>query len=335
MRAGRMQALAEPVLVTGAAGFMGRRLVNRLLHEGKQVRGFDIVACPESLEGKPGLAWFSGDISVPHSLSEAMKGCSTVFHLAAMVGDWGAPEAHHRVTVEGTRHCFEEALRQSQLRVVLASSIVVYGQQIGEGVCHEALPFGHTFGPYSASKQAQEKLAQGYLQRGLDVRVVRPANVYGAGSRPWVEALSKELLRGLPVLISGGDYDAGLVHVDNVVEVLVRAARLSNAAGQIYNAADEEGITWKQYMRDLAVLINAPVPRSMPRPLARYLAWAGESAFRTLRVGQRPPITREAYNLVGSHHRISMSKTRKQLRYAPLTSYKKGLEELASYLKAG
>lgn len=331
-RVGRLMPLAEPVLVTGAAGFIGRRLVNRLLNEGIEVRGFDVVACPEALAGHSRLAWYSGDISQAHSLAEAMQDCGTVFHLAAMVGDWGAAEAHEAVTVCGTRYCFDEALRQPRIRVVLASSIVVYGQQIGAGICHEALDFGDTFGPYSASKQAQEKLAMSYVQRGLDVRIVRPANVYGAGSRPWVEQLSQELRRGVPVLIGGGDYDAGLVHVDNVVDVLLRAARISHGAGQVYNAADEEGITWKQYMSDLAELVGAPAPRSIPRVMARYMAWAGEKAFRAVNMRQRPPLTREALNLVGSRHQISMAKTCKHLRYAPLTRYKDGLKEIASYL---
>ena len=328
----RLLKLAEPVLVTGAAGFIGRRLVNRLLHDGIQVRAFDCVACPESLMQQQNLSWYQGDIRHASALNEAMQDCGTVFHLAAMVGDWGDPESHRQVTVEGTRHCFERAMQQAKVRVVLASSIVVYGDQIGLGVCHEALPHGLTFGPYSECKQAQERLAQRYLQQGLDVRIVRPANVYGAGCKPWVEQLCEELKRGVPVLIDGGNYPAGLVHVDNVVDILLRAARVADSRGQIFNAADEEEVTWRRYMCDLAQLCGAPAPRSLPRVAARSLAWAGERAYKLLGSQRRPPITREALNLVGSPHQISMDKTRSALRYRPFVSYQEGLAEIEDYL---
>ncbi len=327
-----LQKLREPVLVTGAAGFIGRRLVHRLLDDGKQVVAFDLAACPESLQGAKGLKWMQGDISRPRVLDQAVTECGTLIHLAAMVGDWGKSERHRAVTVEGTRQCFESALLNESLRVVLASSIVVYGEQIDAGVCHEALPLGQTFGPYSESKQAQERLAQQFLQRGLDVRIVRPANVYGSGSRPWVEQLGEELLRGVPVLIAGGNFDAGLVHVDNVVEVLLLAARVVDGRGQIYNAADEEGITWKQYMSDLADLFGAPEPRVIPKALAHYMAVVGERAYRLVSAQRRPPITREALNLVGSRHQISMAKTRAHLRFQTKTPYKHGLAELARYI---
>lgn len=329
-----LSQLPDPVLITGAAGFIGRYLTNRLLEADRRVVAFDVIACPESLAEDASVTWIQGDITNTDQVNEAMQGCATVFHLAAVVGDWGGDALHRSVTVEGTHHIFDAALKLDRRpRIVLASSIVVYGDQINEQVCHEGLPLGKTFGPYSESKQAQERMAQQYLQRGLDIRIVRPANVYGAGSKPWVEELCIELKRGVPVLIGGGDFDAGLVHVDNVVEVLLRAAINGQARGQIYNAADEEGVTWKQYMTDLARICGAPKPRSIPRIVALYLAKAGEKSFRLLRRENRPPLTLEALNLVGSEHHIDMMKTRRELGYAPVTRYEAGMAAVEEYLQ--
>ena len=329
----RLGKLEEPIMVTGAAGFIGRRLVQRLLGEGKRVVAFDIVACPESLAEQDLLDWIQGDITVYGVVQSAIHTCRTVFHLAAMVGDWGSAELHEAVTVTGTKHIFDAALACEQRpKVVLASSIVVYGDQIGKGLVHEGLPLGKTFGPYSESKQAQEYLAQRYIQQGMDIRVVRPANVYGAGSKPWVEELSKELKKGVPALVSGGDFDAGLVHVDNVIEIMIRAARCAAAKGQIFNAADEEGVTWKRYMTDIGAICGAPAPRSMPKALARYLAFTLERSYKVLKISTRPPITFEALNLIGSKHDIDMSKTKHDLGYSVVTSYAQGLSEVKDYL---
>jgi nucleoside-diphosphate-sugar epimerase len=329
----RLGKFKEPVFITGAAGFIGRRLLHRLLDEGVQVVGFDVVACPEALEDQPGLSWFQGDIASVQAVRQACEGCKTIFHLAAMVGDWGKAEQHRRITVEGTQHVFEAALAQKTPPVVvLASSIVVYGDHIAQGVCDEAVAHGANFGPYSVSKQAQEKLALNYIQRGLDIRIVRPANVYGAGSKPWVEELCQELKKGTPCLVGGGDFDAGLVHVENVVEVMHRAARASGLNGQIFNAADENGVTWKRYLKDMAQICGAPPPKSIPYLVAKAMAIGLERSYRLLRIETRPPMTLEALNLIGSEHHIDMSKTRAVLGYKPRISYQEGLAEVRDYL---
>lgn len=331
----RLQKLKGPVLVTGAAGFIGRRLVMRLLDDGQEVIAFDLMPCPEALSGNDHLTWVSGDIRSAEQVGQVVAKCKTIFHLAAVVGDWGQAELHESVTVTGTRNVFQ-AVRENNAgqRIVLASSIVVYGDQIHGNECHESMMHGETFGPYSESKQAQERLAQQFVQCGLDIRVVRPANVYGAGSKPWVEDLCKELKRGVPALVGGGDFNAGLVHVENVVEILLRVARHPSASGQIFNAADEEGVTWLKYFNDLAHICGAPKPRSIPRTLARYFAIAGERAYSTLKLSQRPPLTREALNLVGSAHDIDMAKAKAELSYKPKITYEDGIAEIRDYLSA-
>jgi nucleoside-diphosphate-sugar epimerase len=328
-----MKKSNDYIWVSGASGFIGRHLVRELLKQGRKVRAYDIVPCPESLCSNKAIDWVQGDIADKFAVKMSLDGCAAVFHLAAMVGDWGAVAKHQKITVGGTQNVFESLHElDSKVPIVLSSSIVVYGHQIGRMRCHEALPHGKSYGRYGDSKQSQERLAQSFIQAGLDIRIVRPANVYGAGSKPWVEILSAQLQTGLPSLVSGGDFDAGLVHVNNLVDILIRVSENSGAKGQIYNAADEEGITWLRYMSDIAKICDAPKPISIPWLAAYAFAKMGEASYNLLRIEGRPLITLESLNLIGSSHRIDMEKTKRELGYRTVTSYRDGIEEVAEYL---
>ncbi len=319
-------------LVTGATGFIGRRMVARLLDEGHRVRA--LVLPGESIEGAwPGGAIdvVRGDVTRPDSLTAALEGVDILIHLAAMVGDWGAEDLHRRVTVEGTENVLRAA--PATCRVVLASSVVVYGDAIGRDVCDEDHPHGRPMGPYSRSKQAQETLARALaVERGMSLTVVRPTNVFGPGCKPWVHDVADVLRKGQPCLIGGGDQNAGLCHVDNLTSLLVRAATVPEAVGRVYNAADGSDVTWRTYFTDLAGLIGARPPRSIPRVAARLGASLGEGFGRLLRRRSRPALTHEALNLVGSHHRVPIDRARAELGYAPEVGYAEAIEQIRACL---
>mgnify|MGYP001795062004 CR=1 FL=1 len=325
--------LSTPILVTGAFGFIGQRLLKRFAKNGVEAIAFDLPNAKPQFPLPAHITHLTGDITNPNDVQRAVANAKSIIHLAAVVGDWGGAELHQRVTVDGTRLLFEAALASPhQLRVLLASSIVVYGHQIGLGSTPESLPHGRPFGPYSRSKQAQEKLAQRFATQGLPITTLRLANVYGAGSKLWVNELCRELKRGTPALLGGGNFNAGLVHVENVVEMICAALSNNAAIGQTFNVADEAPLTWREYTTELATLVNAPVPRSIPRWLAGLVAVGGEAIFGLLRQSRRPPLTREALNLVGSAHHHPIDKAKELLGYETAVSLEQGLQEVRDYL---
>jgi nucleoside-diphosphate-sugar epimerase len=325
---------AGPALVTGATGFIGRRLVRRLRDEGAEVRALVLPTETLPSDWDADVRVLRGDISSQASVAEAVSGCPTIFHLAAVVGDWGPEKLFRRITVDGTRYVLGAA-GPAGGRVVLASSIVVYGDRLGRVRCDENTELGRPYGPYSRAKQAQERLAVSSVASGhCDVRIVRPANVYGPGSRPWVDETTRLLKAGRPVLIGGGRQNAGLAYVDNVVDILVRAAGDAAAPGDIFNACDELPVTWARYLGDLASLVKAPAPRSVPGGLAWPLALAMEFAGKALRLGSRPPLTREAVHLVSADHDVPSARARAKLGDRTLVYYEDGLEAVAAYLAA-
>jgi nucleoside-diphosphate-sugar epimerase len=323
---------AAPSLVTGATGFIGNRLVARLRAEAQPLRA---LVLPD--DDVPG-AWddaveiIPGDIADPAAVDRACDGVSVIYHLAAVVGDWGPESLFRRVTVDGTRHVLDAAAR-SGARVVLASSIVVYGHRLGREVCAEGTPHGKPYGPYSRAKQAQEVMArQRVTDNGADIRVVRPANVYGVGSRNWVDEVLQVLTAGGPSLVDGGYQNAGLVHVENVVDVLLAAARDAVAPGAIFNACDELSVTWGRYLADLARLAGAPPPKSVPAWLAWPLAAAMEALWRMAGRRRRPPLTREALHLISADHHVSAQKARRELGHRSRVDYQTALAAIADSL---
>lgn len=328
-----MTAVPGPALVTGAAGFIGNRLVRRLREMAVPVRALLLPAEPVPSGWDRGVAIVRGDIADHQSVQAAVAGCATVFHLAAVVGDWGPEHLFRKVTVEGTGHVFDAAAARGA-RVVLASSIVVYGHRLGTERCQEQIPMGRPYGPYSRSKQAQEIMARERIAAaGCDIRIVRPANVYGPGSRPWVDETTRLLLQNKPVLIDGGSQNAGLVYVDNVVDVMIRAAGDAASTGDVFNACDELAVTWSEYFSDLAHLVGARAPRSVPGWVAWPLATAMEASGRLARLESRPPLTREAVHLVSAHHQVPATRAREQLGHRVLVDYGEGLEAVARYLR--
>lgn len=324
--------LAEPVLVTGALGFIGYRLINRLLQENYQVIAFILPHHSLPPEWNNKVEAFHGDITQEKDVEAAVAKAKTLFHFAAIVSDWGDEKWHHAVTVQGTKYVMDAALKHN-VKVIQASSITVYGDKINQGLCQESDNYGNPLGAYSASKQAQEQCVREYIDKGVDVRIIRPANIYGSGSRPWVDDLSAELKKRTPVLMSGGNMDAGLVHVENVVELMMLAATSPAAKGQIYNICDEEGVTWKRYISELAHIIHAPAPRSLPKSVAKIAATVMETLWRVFNMKNRPPLTHEALNLVGSHHQISMKKAKEELGYSPVVDFEQGMKDVAQYVK--
>lgn len=328
-----LPALPTPVLVTGATGFIGRRLMHRLRGEGITTRAFVLPdeAVPDTW--RDAVEIIRGDVEDRDAVGAAMQGIGTAFHLAAVVGDWAPKAQFERVTVGGTRHVLEAAAKV-EARVVLVSSIAVYGDQLQHAICHEDRPHGTPQGHYGWAKQQQEHLAYAFREHhDLDVRIVRPANVYGPGSQPWVHGVIDHLRQGRPALLGRARKNAGLTYVDNVVNVLLRVARHPEAWGRIYNAAEELDVTWSQYISDLARLAGTPPPRRLPLPLARMLTVLAEPVWRGLGLAGRPPSTRESLNLVGSNLRIPIDRARRELDYAPTITYEQGLARVAAYIK--
>jgi nucleoside-diphosphate-sugar epimerase len=240
----------KPVLVTGASGMVGARVVEQLRMENVPVR---LLVRPRS--AGPGLTDASpetirGDTTNPTVLRRAVEGCRAIVHCACTFTVTsaflaaGPEDTYRRGILDLTRRLLEHARTAHVDRFVYVSSVAVYSQDAPSPIREDA-----PLDPYSAYgrfKVRAEALVHAAAGDGLSTTIVRPCITYGPGDRhfgPAVRALASTVLLPLP---DGGRHLVDLVHVDDLARLLCRAASADEAAGQIYNAASGAPFTLRE-----------------------------------------------------------------------------------------
>ena len=234
-----------PVLVTGADGFIGSHLVERLLDEGARVRAFCLYNSRGSAgwldelapDRRTGLELVFGDIRDARFVETAAEGAEVVFHLAALIAipySYVAPESFIDTNVRGTLNILEAARRAGARRLINTSTSEVYGTP-------EALPILETHplqaqSPYAASKVAADQLALSFhLSYGLPVTILRPFNTFGPrqSERAVVATILSQLLAGqTEVRLGRLDPRRDLTFVADTVDGFIRAATADGIDGQ-------------------------------------------------------------------------------------------------------
>ncbi len=329
----------ELCLITGASGFVGGCLARRLVAEGYGVRCLVRAESDTSRLEALGVDLARGDLTAPATLTPAVDGCSLVFHCAALVSDWATVEEIRRVNVAGTRALLEACAASSVSRVVHLSTTDVYGHpgqpSIDEG--QVARRFSNWYAQTKLDGEAEVRRVA--RQTGLDVVILRPATIYGPGSREVVGEIARALMGGHMLLVNGGRAIAGLCYVDNVVDAALLAARGEHAGGQAFNVTDGLGVTWRDFTDGLASGLGcAPARWSLPYRMAQAIGFSLEHGYRILRrttgVTTKPLLSRQAVAVLGIDQDFSNRKLRETLGWEPRTDYATGLAETVAWLQA-
>ncbi|HFC09892.1 MAG TPA: NAD-dependent epimerase/dehydratase family protein [Chloroflexi bacterium] len=242
-------------LITGAAGFLGAALANRLVREGHQVRGLDDLSAGDREALSPEVMFTRGDINDRPKLWTLLQGVDCVYHLAARVSVPESvlyPREYNAVNVGGTVALMEAMRDVGVRRVVLVSSGAVYGFQETQPL-HEAM-MPNPRSPYAVSKLAAEHYVRTIgLLWGMETVVLRVFNAYGPGQHlppshpPVIPNFLYQAVRGGTLVVHGdGSQTRDYVFVDDVVDALVAAATAPQAAGEIINVGSGKETSVRQ-----------------------------------------------------------------------------------------
>ncbi len=318
------------VFVTGGSGFIGGRLIERLVSDGHSVRG---LARSEQAAGRireRGGEPVSGDLSDVDAMRTGAAGCELAFHAAAKLGDWGRPEDFERGNVDGTRNALTACAGAGVRRFVHVGTeaALLAGQPLVE--VDETAPLRpDSPALYSSTKAKAEQLVVAANRNdGFETVVVRPRFVWGPGDTTLLPTMTEMVRSGRWAWIGGGHHRTSTTHVDNTVEGLVLGAARGRP-GNAYFVTDGDPAVFREFVSELLGTQGVEPPtRTLPAPVAGAVATVSETAWRMLPLPGRPPLTRFAYWVSSQECTIRIDKARDQLGYSPVKTRDAGLAEL-------
>jgi dihydroflavonol-4-reductase len=260
--------------VTGGAGFIGQRVIAKLLERGWRVNGLVRTRLAAETLRAAGANPFWGDITARASLADGMRGCDAVFHLAAwyQMGsrDWRKAE---EINVAGTRNVLEVAWELGVPRIIYTSTVAVYGDTQGVRPDEGYQPHSpRLLTEYDRTKQvAHYQVALPLIQKGAPVTIVMPGIVYGPGDPSLIGQMMRHYYQGLFPILPGPELTLTYAHVEDVAEGHLLAYERGRV-GESYHLTGDEltlGEAIQQWARASG---HAPprlyIPGRLVRPLA-------------------------------------------------------------------
>lgn len=321
-------------LVTGASGFLGGHLAERLIAQGDEVF---VLVRPKSL--LPHLSHLRvkpvfGDLTDIASLRLAVGPVSRIFHCAACSTDWAPTETYFAANVAGTENLLQAALAAPKLeRFVHVSTTDVYGYPAAP--CDETHLLIDAGLPYNQTKRLGEfAVWQAHKQHGLPVTIVRPATIYGPRGKDFTVEIATLLRQRLMATIDGGAARGGFAYVSNVVDAMLQVSLSAVTIGQAYNLADATDATWNDYLTAFAAGLGAPRPWiDLSFSTAMGLASVFERIHKLFRLPGRPLLTRHAVHLLGVDQEFPVEKARRDFGFAPRISLEEGIARSVAWVK--
>ena len=319
-------------LVTGATGFIGKRLVKKLVEEGRNVRCLVRDTSKTEELSYLNVDFFIGDIRNLNSLKEAMEGIDVVYHLAGRANPSIVKpyKYYEEINVIGTNNVLEAVLLNKNIKkIVLMSSIAATGPSRDSNLLNEKSAL-KPITKYGESKVQVEKMAKEYHRKhNMPIVVIRPPMVYGIGDKDWVGFFNMVKTAGqsgkyLPV---PGNHENlfDFCFVDNLVDGLIGAEKSSKTIGQTYFLSDDHSYTIKEILSAITTSFKVSYPKKFwPKGFSMILATILEAIGYVFRFD--PPLSRRDVKWMTTNYWVcDCTKAKKDFGYNPKITLEDGV----------
>ena len=305
--------------ISGGAGFLGLHLARRLLDDGVAVRTLDLAPLDDARLERD-VEELRGDVREPRRARELTAGADVLVHAAAALPIRASRDAIFSVNVGGTATLLGAALESGVRRVLVISSTAVYGVPEIHPIPEDSPLVG--VGHYGDSKIAAELVARRFERRGLEVVVVRPKTFLGPERLGVFEILFDWVREGRRIYVLGdGSNRYQLLAVEDLVEAIVRAARVVAAGGEAINVG---AARFGSVRSDLEQLIAHAGSSSRIVPVP---ARPAEIALRALELLRVSPLAEWHYRTAHRDSFVDVSKAERLLGFSPRLSNAEALTE--------
>jgi len=324
------------ILVTGATGFLGGKLTERLYG-----LGFDVIATGRNREigtkfEERGISFIQSDLTNTEDTFRLVESMDYVFHTAALSSPWGKYEDFYSSNVSATKNLLSASQRHNIKRFIHVSTPSLYfchneGLNVKEdNAIPPSLP-NH----YAKTKFMAEQEVDTAFKNGLPVITIRPRALFGPGDKTIIPRLIKVNEKGKIPLVNNGKVLTDITYVENVVDALLLCMDSpANTLGEKYNITNGEPVYLFDVLETLFTELGTPFNfRNVRFEHVFRLASIFEGVHRLLHLEREPLLTKYSVGVLGKNQTLSIEKAKNELGYHPNVSINQGIKEFASWWK--
>ena len=319
------------IAVTGATGFLGSHITERLLDEGYEVSVFARDAKKAECFSGRASKIVIGEISDKQAVSELVSGCDAVIHLVSNFRTAsGPPESYQRINVEGTKTVVDASIAAGVKRFIHCATIGVHGS-VKSTPADEQSPYAPGDLYQETKLKAQQYVESVIGKSDMEVVIVRPCSMYGPGDMRMLK-MFKMLSKRTFLMIGPCKENFHAVYIDDIVDGFMLAMNTHNISGETFLIGGEKYLPLKDYVKVVAEAVDAPMPwLKFPYWLFYYASVVIEAICVPL--GIEPPLHRRRVRFYKNNRAFNIDKAKRVLGYSPKVSLEEGMKKTVSWYR--